>query len=454
MNDSTLHLNENLFVIPDGHDRFLLYLPDPGITLSVNNPVVHLLQDIKKGKQTEEPSESGIIRELSQYDIIRPLGTARGETMRPDFPISFDPEGISLFLTTACTMRCIYCYSRGGAIKKRLPWNYAKTAIDSLFQNASNRGHQTLYAHFHGGGEKTTAMALLKRCVHYIRKRSKDAGIEVKIEAGVNGVMSESCASWVVSHMDGATVSLDGPPAVQNYHRPLSSGKGSFQLVRDTLKRFDAAGFDYGIRTTVTQEIVDTMPDSIEFISEMFKPKAIQVEPVFLSGRALDKNLRSIDPVDFIGQYREAKRRLGDKAGTLCYSGARLKNVNGLFCKALSGKSFCVTPDGDITSCYEITEKLDALSYFFFFGKIDPKHNKVLIDNEKLKEWRNFMESRWYYCRDCFCNPHCAGDCPAKSLVYRHVDDYQKNPRCIINRELTKDQLRESIVSVFNPALA
>jgi uncharacterized protein len=454
MNDSTLYLNENLFVIPDGHDLFLLYLSNPGITLSVNSPVVQLLQNIKKGKPPDASSESEIIGKLTQYGIIGTLGATREAVMSKDVASSFDPEGVSLFLTTGCNMRCIYCYSRGGATKKNLPWRYAKTAIDSLFQNALNRQRQNLYAHFHGGGEITTARKLLQKCVHYIRKHSREAGIEVKIEAGVNGVMSKTCAKWLVQNMDGVTVSLDGSPAVQNYHRPLSNGGESFDLVHATLKRFDTAGFSYGIRTTVTQEIVDTLPDSIEFIANTFKPKAIQVEPVFLSGRALDRHLKSIDPSDFIGQYREAKRRLGDRAGMLCYSGAQLKNVNGMFCQALSGKSFCVTPDGDVTSCYEITEKANPLSYFFFFGRIDHRHKKVLFNNEKLKEWRSFIESRWSFCRNCFCSPHCAGDCPAKSLIYRTVDDYQKNPRCIINRELTKDLLRESVVSVIKPPLS
>ena len=107
-----------------------------------------------------------------------------------------------------------------------------------------------------------------------------------------------------------------------------------------------------------------------------------------------------------------------------------------------AGGSFGVTPEGYITSCYEVLEKSHPLSDIFFYGKIEESSLVYFPDKlHRLAKLNVFEKAK---CRRCFAKFHCAGDCPAKSILSDRTE-IDQNYRCIINRELTKEQLLRSI---------
>ena len=243
-----LKLMEDLFVIPDD-DNFILYEPKKPSVLTLNKAAVKALQDFKKGNRNRLDPNSAFVKQLIAAGI---LSMGKTENQRMQFrkgETGFDPEGVSLFLTSRCSMRCIYCYSNGGDNPKFMPWSTAKAAIDWIVDHATARGRSSLDVSFHGGGEITTAMTLMRRCVEYVRQQAGNRGIIVRIEAGLNGVMNHQTVDWAVQNLDGATVSLDGLPEVQNFQRPLSNGRDSFPVVSAALRRMDAKEFRYSIRS-------------------------------------------------------------------------------------------------------------------------------------------------------------------------------------------------------------
>ena len=258
--DGDLRLREDLFVIPD-EGSFILYEPKKPSVLTLNKAAVQALQGFKSGNRNRLDPNSSFAKQLIAAGILS-RGKKGDQRIRfRNDQTGFDPEGVSLFLTTRCSMRCIYCYSDGGDNPKLMPWSTAKAAIDWIVDHATARGKSSLYVSFHGGGEITTAMTLMKRCVEYVRQQAGDRGITVRIDAGLNGVMNNQAVDWAVQNLDGATVSLDGLPEVQNFQRPLSNGRDSFPVVSATLRRMDAKGFSYSIRTTVTQEYLGNLAD-------------------------------------------------------------------------------------------------------------------------------------------------------------------------------------------------
>ncbi len=76
----------------------------------------------------------------------------------------------------------------------------------------------------------------------------------------------------MISHLYGGTsISYDGLPSVNDLHRLNVLGQGTSDRVIHTLRRFDQAGYPYGIRVTVTADNLANLPDSIEFIcTEVF----------------------------------------------------------------------------------------------------------------------------------------------------------------------------------------
>ena len=298
---------------------------------------------------------------------------------------------------------------------------------------------------FHGGGEVTNATALMKKCVSYIRKQARSYGITARIDAGLNGVMDEPMVDWVARNLDGATLSLDGLPEVQNFQRPLSNGRGSYDVVSAALRRMDTRNFKYGIRVTVTHESLEKLVESVEFISTNFGAKSIQIEPVFMAGRALSNELAPVDPQKFVQKYKEALPLARTYGKELKYSGARFYTITNTFCKA-AGNSFAVTPDGMLTSCYEVANVDDPRGSLFFFGRLDQESGQFVFDKEKIQRLRSLTVENKPYCKSCFCKWHCAGDCPAKQALLGDAWDPSTSPRCHINRELTKEQIKECLL--------
>ena len=107
-----LRVSRNLFVIPDG-DRFILYEPQKPSALSVNGATVQLLANFKNNSPDDSREASDIINTLISYGIIVSPRDDRAISF-PNGRRRFDPQGLSLFLTAACSMRCIYCYAKGG----------------------------------------------------------------------------------------------------------------------------------------------------------------------------------------------------------------------------------------------------------------------------------------------------------------------------------------------------
>jgi uncharacterized protein len=114
--------------------------------------------------------------------------------------------------------------------------------------------------------------------------------------------------------------------------------------------------------------------------------------------------------------------------------------LTNVFCKAC-GDSAVVTPSGDVTSCYEVADAKDPLAQVFFFGRYDSQTRSFAVDEQRRARLFGLSVLDKPCCQDCFCKWHCAGDCPAKVLHAKSAGTQDLPDRCLINRELTKDQL-------------
>ncbi len=434
-----------LFVIPDG-DSFLIYAPLKKAVAQINAAGLKALQEWNRTGRANFAQSSFFLKELAAAGVLdsengEAVRRANPSTVPPNFE-DVSPDSISLFLSNRCSMRCVYCYASGGSNARQMDWGIARGAIEWAFRRAAKQKKSRLTLNFHGGGEIATAARVLKQCVSVARDLSQESGIRAHIGAGLNGVLSASMAEWVVKNLNSVTVSLDGLPEIQNSQRPLAGGGASFDAVAKTLHRFDECGFSYGIRMTVTSQGLDRLPDSVRLICETFRAHTIQAEPVYLAGRAANNELTPVDAAAFIGQFRKARAIAESFGRRLKYSGARFGALTDRFCQA-AGKSLCVTVDGLVTSCYEVSDPLDSRGELFFYGRFNREKNDFEFDTEKLQRLSSLVVDRKPYCEKCFCKSHCAGDCPAKLALTADPWNPAGNPRCRINRELTLDQLKQ-----------
>ena len=183
------------------------------------------------------------------------------------------------------------------------------------------------------------------------------------------------------------------------------------------------------------------MEQITSFFCTNYNVTKIKFEPVNVQGRAAKNKVIAPSAEAFVKHFIRAQEIANSYGRELLYSGARFDVLTDIFCLA-SGSSFGITPEGYITSCYEVLEKKNPLSGVFFYGKIEG--SSIVYFPDKLKQLSKLNVFEKEKCRRCFAKFHCAGDCPAKSML-SETQEADPNYRCIINRELTKEQLIKAI---------
>ncbi|MDD2731269.1 MAG: hypothetical protein PHW33_04070, partial [Candidatus Portnoybacteria bacterium] len=126
-NDDDLKLlktDPELFIIPAGDDRFILYPPRAHSCLLVNHAVVELLENISAEKKCRLNRRSlAVINYLILHGVIYFHGNANLES-KDNADDKTDPDdgaavyklsNVVLCLTSDCNLRCTYCFASGGA---------------------------------------------------------------------------------------------------------------------------------------------------------------------------------------------------------------------------------------------------------------------------------------------------------------------------------------------------
>jgi len=275
----------------------------------------------------------------------------------------------------------------------------------------------------------------------HARSVAGSSGLRLRASLTTNGVLTAGKRAWIVSHLDSATVSVDGLPEVQNANRPFPSGRGSSDVVLGTLRAFDRAGFHYSIRMTVTAEAAPRLAQSIEYLCRRFRPRAIQVEPLYRMGRG--REAADAETAVFIQAFRAARRTSAKAARLLRFSGARLGTVTGRFC-GVAHDNFCVSPAGSISACHEVADEHQPWADRFFYGRPSEGASGFDFDERVYTALRAQTVDRLEYCEGCFAKWHCAGDCYHKALHW-DAGDFAGAGRCEVIRALTKDQIVEKI---------
>jgi uncharacterized protein len=439
---------EELFVVPGSKHPFYLYAPLRRVVVAMNQAAIDSVSRfLKGGPAALRPEDAGVIDRLESTGMF--------STPAPPLPITpsdyvFRPHEVTLFPTTRCNLRCIYCYADAGTRHVDMPWEIAQAAIDQVVANALAVRRDDFIVGFHGGGEPTVNWPLVVQATLYAKKLAQDAGLTVKIHCASNGVLTPAQRDFIVGNFTGMNISLDGPATIQNRQRPLPNGSGSFDRVMETIHCFQEQGFPFGIRVTVTAHAGPHLKDIVRFLHATCPTlDQVHVEPVWQCGRCKTTGERPPATEQFIGYFAEAYALARQLGFSLFYSGARLDVLTNAFCAA-SGDGFSVTPEGVVSSCFEVTDPSDSRAELFHYGRYDTGTKKFVFNEDRIRRLRRLKVENILHCRDCFCKWHCAGDCLAKSLPGLHPEDHAGSPRCDLNREISRLELEHLVDRMHN----
>lgn len=435
-----LRWTTDVFVVPVG-EGFLVYAPLRRAAFLARAPLVNRMADLRDGAADgAAPENADLIGLLRRLGIVDGAEDDAPPVTRFEGPPR--PTTVTLFLTTGCNLRCTYCYASAGDTPLRvMDIETAKHGIDFVVQNAIELGRDTFELAFHGGGEPTTNWKALVAAHKYASTRARETGLRLRASTATNGVISDERLDWIIAHLDGASLSIDGIPEVHDAHRVDARGKGSSSAVLHTIERLDAAGFPYGLRVTVTRDSIPRLAESIRFLCARFHPKGLQVEPAYQLGRW--SGAPSAETEDFLDAFRAARAEARALGQDISFSGARLGTASNHFC-GVSQDNYCVTADGSVSSCYEVFLEGDPRAETFLYGRYDASAATYRFDADVLDRLRRRTVDQLPYCQGCFAKWSCGGDCFHKALAVGGPD-FQGTERCHVIRELTLDQILERI---------
>jgi uncharacterized protein len=443
---SEYHVTSEIFIVPH-EDMLILYAPLKGIVARINGSTAALLRDLQTGSSFELTPQ--------EIEVLKPLEEVGAINGPPDMQLivheygEFAPTHVTLFLTDACNLRCIYCYACGGdsPMPVQIPVEAARAGVDLVAENALRKNMSTFSVGFHGAGEPTVAWKLYKELIKYARHKGDEIGLQVSCSTCTNGVMPPEHAQWIAENTQTATVSVDGLPYYHDLQRPRRSGKGSFEDVRRTLKIFDENGFFYAIRATITEHNVHTMGEMVEFFDDNFNVGDLQFDPLIYSGRCQTTGCKAPSDDVYVQEYiraYEIARSRNRLVGFSCLSFTSLKTF---YCCAVSD-GFTVTHDGYVTACFEACGPDRPFADVFLYGNYDFDQHTFNLNLDKLKRLQQRHVYNLPFCQDCFCKYMCSGDCPIHSMKMGY--NMERGARCEITQMVARHRLA-TIVKESSP---
>jgi len=153
-------LTTEVFTIPLADDRVLVYAPLRGAAFAASHALVDAMAALRDGDPLPDVDPTG-----SLVEFLRRLGVADGGADAPPPPVRSGPPSptdITLFLTTACNLRCTYCYAEAGDTPiEHMSFEVAKRGIDFVLANAVDLHAPAIGVNYHGGGEPTVNWRVL-----------------------------------------------------------------------------------------------------------------------------------------------------------------------------------------------------------------------------------------------------------------------------------------------------
>jgi uncharacterized protein len=408
-------------------------------------------------QQGYDPAEAqGLIRELRMVKAI--LSEAAAPPPTPSAPpADFPLQALVLNITNQCNLACTYCYEFGAdkiatpaGKPKYMTLETAKGSVDLLLRQSPGRKgvHITFF-----GGETLMNFKLLREVVTYALDQAAAEGRKITFSLTTNAtLLTDEIIAFLSDKEIGVTVSMDGPPDLQDKRRVYKSGKGSYAVVEPRLRKLIAGHKTRAITARVT--LTDGVTDVIRIYRHLKDDLGfheVGFAPVTNSGEQ-DYAIDDVGMDGVLAQFHQladewlAYALRGEMHGFSNVSetiGELIQGVNKSHpCGAGLGL-LGVSPSGDLSPCHRFT---DADSHTM--GDITNG-----IDEQKREEFltRGHVGSK-YECQTCWARPLCAGGCHHEAFV-RYGDTGHANLHyCDWIRQWTDTCLKiYGAVSAVNP---
>ncbi len=156
-----------------------------------------------------------------------------------------------LGITEKCNLCCSYCCYSGKFAGMRphsnrtMPLEIAQKAVMEYLGDAPPEENDFFPLTFYGG-EPLLEFDLVKQVVKFTNEQAKQQGKTIRYSMTTNGtLLGDEATDYMVEHGFMVIVSFDGPKKSHDRYRVFNNGKGSFDVVYQSIKRFAERHPDY-----------------------------------------------------------------------------------------------------------------------------------------------------------------------------------------------------------------
>lgn len=343
--------------------------------------------------------------------------------------------GILLNVTNQCNLRCDYCFTTQNpkvmsidTAKKGILWGIEKKCSDV----------EKLQVCWFGG----EPMLEFESVMIPVMEWARNEGLPVSWSMTSNlTLLTDERIQKLEEFNVGILCSVDGPEMMQDCHRKTCGGNGSWNLIKDSLRKMGQYKNCTGFRTTITPENCETLFEAYKLAVDLGAPMWFGGPDICNIGWTKDKIDKmeqelfyiSMNYFDLLFKYncqgfslpqidREVKNIIGESGKKLSMENYCEIGVNEFLRCGLGTTSIGITPDGKLVSCQEHSTYLQ--DDIFFIGDLDSgiskeKHLRIL--NKYDEDRRNFFNKivNSEKCKNCSIRESCGYNgfgCPSISF--------------------------------------
>jgi uncharacterized protein len=352
---------------------------------------------------------------------------------------AFTAECLTLYVNNRCNMRCRYCYSRPGNRADGAVTAGGVRAAARLVAGMCAARNRPFTLAFHGGGEPTLDKSRIDRFLAIAREEASRFALHLRTYIATNGAVSIETARWLATRFDLVGVSCDGPPDVQNRHRPGRDGRPLSDVVNRTIDTLRRHGRPFHLRVTISRETVDRQAEIVSYLADRHAPSEIRLEPVYVN-RSGEPTLEGSHAIAFVSGFLAAQAAGAARGIPVATSITRPDSVYGPYCNVLRGVLNLVP--GDVaTACFLESRRGGVARRGVQTGSFDATCGAFQLDEKGIQFLTSRCSTRPTGCDDCLCSCQCTYGCPDRCLLAASVspsnfEGIRSSFRCQVNRML------------------
>lgn len=397
--------NNNIYLLPlDGFgkrsDVNLLYAPLAGVcALSTNDEAQKLNDDI------------AIYPDCDSREVLEQLLDGSPDMTKENAVATAD-DFLQLYILPSfkCNFACSYCFSANGRATEEVTLENLHATIN-FFVSRKRIDTDRLSISYLGGGEPTLSWDKIREGIEHANTLASVQGIKIYHTIVTNGSrINEEMARFFKDNDVLVRVSFEILPDIQALQR------GQYDNVVRGIKALEMVGTRHMVRSMITPDNVCRLEEMIQTLHDKFPGvKSVLFDPItsYETFNTEGKTKKFYD--DYFRNFISC-RTLGKELG-IDVGCAPLRNLDLIVDRYCAGE-FCLTPDGSITICHQVSSPRERGYDDFIYGKVID--GVLHVDKEKFLR----LKSRYTVydnprCNDCNVKWTCGGGCTQQRRQYQ-----------------------------------